>query len=117
VTEVLASAKLDQVDNGGAYLASIAAMTADTVYMIGTAAAGCDDQNAACDTAVAGDANCVNIAGLVTEGYLGEAPVSPNGAGTWTAAVTGYTLERDANDILTVRACESENTTEISASR
>jgi prepilin-type N-terminal cleavage/methylation domain-containing protein len=116
-SEVLSSVKLDQVDNGGTYLAAIAAMTADQVYMIGTAVVGCDDQNAACDTDVSLDANCVNIAGLVTEGYMGEVPISPNGAGTWTASVTGYTMERDTNDIITVRACESENTTEIFSSR
>ena len=65
----------------------------------------------------AAPANLRLIPGLVTEGYLPEVPVSPTGATTWSAALTGYTLQRDTTGVITVRACESENTTEISASR
>lgn len=115
INAVLSAIKVDQVDNGGAYLTAVGNLTAGSVYMIGTANSGCDDQN--CDTLVSGDAYCVNLADLVTEGYLGSVPISPNGAGTWVAATTGYTLTRASTGILTVRACESENTTEISASR
>lgn len=124
--EILSAVKIDQVDNGGAYLASIAALTADEVYMIVNGAAvvaGCDDNNAACDTDVTSDTHCVDLAGLVTEGYLASLPISPAGAVTWDAGDTigdegtGYTLTRTANGTVTVRACESENTTEISASR
>lgn len=112
---LLSAIKVDQVDNGGSYLASIAATTAGEVYMItdGAVGAGCDDQNAACDTNVTDDDNCVDLAGLVTEGYLGDVPVSPNGSGTWTASITGYTLERSANGTITIRSCESENSNEI----
>ena len=59
----------------------------------------------------------MSLAGLVTAGKLGAVPVSPNGAGTWTAGHSGYTLQRDATGIITTRACESENTTEIFLSR
>ena len=122
VQEVLSAVKLHQVDNAGSYLASIAATTAGNVYMIvsGALAVGCDDNNANCDTAVTADANCVNLAGLETGGYLNAVPVSPAGTVTWdsgTAEGTGYTLQRDATGIVHVRACESEDTTEISASR
>ena len=112
--EILSAVKIDQVDNGGTYLTSIAGTTAGQVYMIGTATTGC---NATCDTAVTSLTNCVDVTGLVTEGYLPEVPVSPTGATTWSAGLTGYTLQRDATGVVTVRACESENTTEISASR
>lgn len=117
INAILSAVKVDQVDNGGPYLTVISNLTAGSVYMIGTAAAGCDDQNAYCDTDITGDAYCVDLAGLVTEGYLGSVPMSPNGSGSWTATVTGYTISRASTGILTVRACESENTTEISASR
>lgn len=117
INAILSAAKVDQIDNGGAYLTAITNMTAGSVYMIGTAVAGCDDQNTSCDTNVTSDATCVDLTGLVTEGYLGSVPISPNGAGTWVAGTTGYTLSRASTGILTARACESENTTEISVSR
>ncbi len=117
VTELLHAIKIDQVDNGGSYLADVAATTAAQVYMIGTAVAGCDDQNAYCDTDVGADTNCVDLTDLATDGYIGTVPISPDGSGTWTASVTGYTLERRGNGILIIRACESENTSEITASR
>ncbi|MDA2922326.1 prepilin-type N-terminal cleavage/methylation domain-containing protein [Patescibacteria group bacterium AH-259-L07] len=122
ITEVLNALKVDQVDNQGTYLTAVAAMTAGEVYMV-TDGGGtdCDGGNANCDTNVttevaAGD-HCVDLAGLVTEGYLGDVPISPNGAGTWAVALSGYTLQRDATGIITVRACESENTTEIWVAR
>lgn len=117
VSAVMNAIKADQVDSRGNYLTAIQNMTAGQVYMIGTAAAGCDDANTSCDTAVSSDTNCVNLSGLVTAGKLGGVPTSPNGAGTWTAATTGYTLQRDTTGILTARACESENTTEIFLAR
>ncbi len=119
ITEILNAIKVDQIDNNGSYLTAIANMDAGNVYMItnGDVAEGCDDQNASCDTAVEDDTSCVNLAGLVTEGYLGDVAISPNGAGTWTAGMTGYTLQRSSTGIITVRACESENTTEIWVAR
>lgn len=117
VTELLHAIKVDQVDNGGSYISAVAGTTSATVYMIGTATTGCDDQDANCDTNVGVDTNCVDLSGLVTEGYIGEIPVSPDGAGTWDSTVSGYTLERRGSGILVIRACESENTSEITASR
>ena len=40
VSNVASAVGVDQVDNGGSYLASIAALTAGTAYQIGTAATG-----------------------------------------------------------------------------
>ncbi|MBI4599161.1 type II secretion system protein [Candidatus Uhrbacteria bacterium] len=114
VQEILSAVKIDQVDNSGAYATDIAATTAGQVYMIGTATTGC---NATCETAVSSATNCVDLAELVTDGYLAEVPVSPNGTGTWGATLSGYTLQRDATGILTIRACESENTDEIEVAR
>lgn len=114
---ILSAAKVDQVDNDGSYLTAITNMTAGDVYMIGVGSSGCDDNNTNCDTNVSSDTSCVDLSGLATEGYLASVPISPAGAVTWTASTTGYTLQRDTTGILHVRACESENTTEISASR
>ncbi len=117
ISNVMNGIKADQVDNKGSYLAAITAMTAAQAYMIGTDVGSCNAYNANCDTAIPAAGNCVSLAGLVTAGKLGSVPISPNGAGTWTAGHTGYTLQRDATGILTIRSCESENTTEISIAR
>ena len=117
ISSLVNAIKVDQVDNGGSYLTAITNMASGTVYMIGTATTGCDDQNSSCDTAVSSDTACVSLAGLVAEGYLGSAPISPSGAGSWSASITGYTLQRSSTGIITARACESENTTEIILSR
>jgi len=122
ISAILSAVKLDQVDNGGTYLSAIANMTAGEVYMI-TDGGGtdCDAQNAYCDTNVTtetvGGDHCVDLSGLVTEGYLGDVPLSPNGAGSWSASISGYTIQRDTTGIITVRACESENSDEIWVAR
>jgi hypothetical protein len=85
---------------------------------------GCDDNNASCDTDVTSDLLCVDLSGLVTDGYLAEVPIAPlSGAVTWNDGSvdgeegTGYTLQRDSTGIIWVRACESENTTELVVAR
>lgn len=117
ISAIMSAIKADQVDNRGSYLTAVTNMTAGQVYMVGTDAAACNTYNANCDVAVPADGNCVNLAGLVTAGKMGAIPTSPNGAGTWTAGHTGYTLQRDTTGIITVTACESENTSNISIAR
>lgn len=117
VTELAHAIVLDQVDNGGHYLSAIEAMTTGTVYMIGTCAGGATSSPSfICDTAP-GISACVNLNGLVTEGYIAEVPLSPNGSGSWFASATGYTLQTTTTGAITLRACESENTTEIFLAR
>ncbi|MBU2541977.1 prepilin-type N-terminal cleavage/methylation domain-containing protein [Patescibacteria group bacterium] len=116
---LMSAIKVDQVDNGGSYLTAITSVTDDVVYMIGTAVAGCDDAYDAgnCDSVVVNDTACVDLSGLVTGGYIGSVPVSPNGSATWTSSTTGYTLTKASTGILTIQACESENSDSISVSR
>jgi prepilin-type N-terminal cleavage/methylation domain-containing protein len=114
VNQLITAIKVHQVDNKGKYLTAIGGMTAGETYMIGTAIAGC---NATCDVPATDDDNCVNLGGLATAGYLGNVPISPNGSGTWDATLTGYTIKRESNGIITVAACESENTGDIVLSR
>jgi prepilin-type N-terminal cleavage/methylation domain-containing protein len=125
VQEILSAIKLYQVDNDGDHLLTIQSMAAGQVYMATRGmTAGCDDNNDQCDTNVTGDGYCVNLNTLITDGYLDEMPFSPPGnvkwdnAGTNTNEGSGYTLEVDSNGIVTVRACESEQTDiEIEAAR
>ena len=42
ISSILSAVKVHQIDNGGNYLAAIAATTAGSNYMIGTDAAGCN---------------------------------------------------------------------------
>jgi prepilin-type N-terminal cleavage/methylation domain-containing protein len=114
INNLLTAVKVNQVDNKGAYIAAITALTADTNYMIGTATTGC---NATCNTAITATGNCVDLSGLVTAGYIGSVPISPNGTGTWTALLTGYSFRRGANGIVTIAACEAENTASIVVAR
>jgi prepilin-type N-terminal cleavage/methylation domain-containing protein len=123
VNALLGAIKIDQVDNNGSYLwgvnndTSAAAVVDTNKYMISnaTTTSGCDDN---C-SAVTSDTSCVNIQGLVTEGYIGELPVSPNGAANWTGALTGYYMIRNesATGTISIYACEAENTSSISVTR
>jgi prepilin-type N-terminal cleavage/methylation domain-containing protein len=110
VASIVEALKTDQVDNGGTYAASVAALTAGTNYQIGTDAAGC---TASC-TAVVTDAACVDLASLVTDGYLGSVPMDPS---TGTAAQTDYYLSRAATGVVTVGACDPEGGSAIVVTR
>lgn len=137
VSALVSAIKIDQVDNGGEYLDTVKeptvanptiGMNAGEIYMIvdGTAPSDCAAGNANCDVDVSSATHCVNMADLVTQGYLGKVPVSPNGNGSWSgkdgtsagvSGLTGYSIERSSTGILTVRACEAENAPEIKVSR
>lgn len=114
-TELLQAIKIDQIDNGGDYLFEIEDLVEDNLYMIGTATATCDDEgvSGSCDVTASSDASCVDLSDLVTEGYIGEIPISPAGQVTWDATKTGYVLTKNANGTITIDACESENTSSI----
>lgn len=121
VQEILSAIKLNQVDNGGSYLASIAALTPGSVYMITGQAMG-SGCNSTCDAAITSASSCVDVSGLVTGGYMKSVPISPKGAITWdigSSKGTGYALLIDSNGAATITACESEAvaTTTITASR
>ena len=121
VSAMATAIKVNQIDNGGSYLTAITNMTSGTVYMIsdGGNLSGCDNNNIYCDVNVDSDSACVDLSGLVVDGYIGAVPVAPDGDPdvTWDSDVTGYTLERESNGIVHVRACERENSSEIMISR
>ena len=107
ITSILDAIKVDQVDNGGSYLPAITALTDGQVYMIGDGTSGCDD-NCSSTVPVTDDDNCVDLSGLVSEGYLAEIAISPNGDHTWNASITGYTISKTALGAITLEACEAE---------
>lgn len=128
ISAVMSAIKVNQVDNGGDYIAAIEAILdsvpseAGEVFMIGTAATGCNLDAAGtpadhCITDPNEVDNCVDLSGLVSAGYLGSVPISPEGDGTWNATLTGYTLQVDSSGIVTIRACEGEGGTELTISR
>ncbi len=121
VSAIATAIKVDQIDNGGSYLTTITNMTSGTVYMIsdGGNGSGCDNNNTYCNVNVSSDGACVDLSGLVVQGYIGAVPIAPEGDPdvTWDSDVTGYTLERESSGIIHVRACENENSNEIMISR
>jgi len=102
VSAVLNAIKTDQIDNGGSYLASIAAIDADADYVIGTSGTDCDS---GCSGATTPNMACVNLAGLVTEGYMGTIPVGPDSGAV--AGETSYFLRRLSTGGVKVTACAS----------
>jgi prepilin-type N-terminal cleavage/methylation domain-containing protein len=110
VENILNAVKVDQVDNGGSYVAAVSALTAGSEYQIGTAASGCDS---GC-TAVTTEAACVDLTALVTEGYLGSVPMDPSSG---TAATTDYYMIRNASGSIEVGSCDPEAAAAIEVSR
>lgn len=115
VIDYLESIKTDQADNGGLYIDAIAATTPGDVYMITNGmSSGCNVNNSHCKTDVTSDKHCIDLSGLVIEGYLVELPVSPMGAVRWdmgddnNSIGTGYTLQKKENGDVVIRACEAE---------
>jgi prepilin-type N-terminal cleavage/methylation domain-containing protein len=70
--------------------------------------------------AAAGSALCTAVdcddLGTALSTYLASAPIDPIGGATYDAVNTGYEVQVDANNIVTVEACAAESTT-ITVSR
>jgi len=110
VTAIIDAIKLDQVDNGGSYLTTVnTGITAAEYHVIGTCATG-----AANCGAQAEQDDCVDLEGLVTDGYLPAVPTDPS---TGTDAQTDYYLMKTATGALTVGACDPEGGSAITVTR
>lgn len=113
---ILGAIKLYQVDNGGAYLSSIASKgftngvgnaqnflisTKDSVDLTGLS----------CENA-SGITDVVNLSELVTKGYLPNLPFDPNNSQVVEADgdvdKSMYYLRVESNSAITVGACSSE---------
>ncbi len=102
VNAIISAIKLQQVDNQGNFLASINSLATGTYYMIGTGAAFA---GTCPNTTISG---MVDITPLETNGYLAKIPVDPTGGTTWTAAASGYYLNKNANGTLIIGSCGEE---------
>mgnify|MGYP001600628332 CR=1 FL=1 len=121
ITAILSAVRVDQVDHGGRYSYGIRHDTAEatgTPFMILDGnATSTNTCNASCDVAIS-SGNCDDLSQLVTRGYLGKLPVSPNGASSWSSTGnTGFYVQINSNNSITVGACESENTPSITVTR
>ncbi len=94
------------IDNQGTYPAGIDT----TERQIGSASSGCS-LGGACE--VSGDGDCVDLDSTL-ERYLKDIPYDPE---TGSSSLTHYSVERDTNNIVTVKACDSTDDTIDSVSR
>lgn len=115
VTAILDAVKVDQVDRRGQYFTALQAATPDTYMISGVASAvGCSAAATPCDVT---PTSCLDFFTGLEGNYLANVPQSPNGAGTWTNATSGYYVTKASGGIITVGACESEGAPSISVSR
>lgn len=118
VSAVLSAIRVAQVDKGGAYTYGVrhdTAFATGSAFMIVNATTTAANCSVTCD----GDTTnrCANLNQLVSRGYLGKLPISQNGTGNWSANLSGYYVQLNANNSVTVGACESENAPTISVTR
>lgn len=92
------------VDNRGVFPTNMPATNAES--QLGTAGSGCAIATGGCAVTAAA---CVDLMTGATNlsSYLKTMPIDPT-TSTYTAAETGYSIVRDTNGIVTVRACGSE---------
>lgn len=100
IATILDGVKKYQADNGGTHFSSVANLSANFWYQVGTAGSGCTI-SCGIDTT---EGACVNLSSIGTN-YLAITPQDPE---TGTAQQTQYALRRDTNGAITVRACNAE---------
>lgn len=97
------------VDNKGTLPTGLTAGMAET--QLGSAATGCAVATGGCNVAATA---CVDLATPLNK-YLKSIPIDPSLTAASTR--TNYSVSVDANGIVTVKACGTEGTVNISASR
>ena len=108
VDTILSAIHTAIVDNKGALPAGLTTGMAET--QLGTSGTTCAVATGGCTVAAAA---CLDLTTPLAK-YLKSIPLDPNGG---TAAKTNYSVTVDANNIVTVKACGTEGTANISASR
>jgi len=99
------------VDNKGSLPSGLTAGMSEV--QLGTAGAGCTIATGGCSVAAAA---CVNLTTPLVK-YLKSMPIDPTGGATYTASTSGYSVIVDSNGIVTVKACGTEGSSNVSASR
>jgi prepilin-type N-terminal cleavage/methylation domain-containing protein len=108
VETILTAIHASIVDNKGTLPTGLTTSMVES--QLGTATTGCTIATGGC--AVVGATACVDLTTPLVK-YLKTIPIDSNG----TAALTKYSVVVDANNIVTIKACGTEGTTNISASR
>lgn len=115
VDSILSAIHQSIVDKKGTYPSNMPA--AGTEVQLGTDATGCELSSPSTDCAIT-TAACADLmtGGQNVSAYLKTMPFDPVTT-LGSAGKTGYSVQRDANGIVTVKACHTDGTTTISASR
>lgn len=103
VNAILSAIKLDQVDNGGSYLADIDDLTDDLNYLIGSG----ESCNLIACGSVTLQSDCVDITDLSDDGYLPSIPFDPNASGAGEE-FSHYYMTKWSNGSITVGSCAPE---------
>lgn len=104
VNAILSAIKLDQIDNGGTYMADIQDLTEDLYYQVGNGSA-CNDTCA--NPTVILQTTCIDLGDLVDEGYLASVPIDPGDTNAG-ADETRYYMILNSNGSLIVGSCSEE---------
>lgn len=112
-SNILSAIKVNQVDNKGPYLPAIAqAIGTSTGFMIYNGTASIVPGALNCGTIATGTNPGINLAGLVTLGYLGDIPKNVSEGGvTYDNTSTGYVLTKYGNGSIRIQSCEVGNST------
>lgn len=111
VKEIISAVHEYIVDNKGTLPSGLTTGMAEA--QIGTATTGCTITTGGCSVAATA---CVDLTMPLAK-YLKNVPIDPTGGNIFTAAKTGYSIAVDTNNIVTVKACGTEGSTNISQSR
>ena len=111
VDSILTAIQTYIVDNSGDYPTGISADMPES--QLGIDASGCEIATGGCSVT---EAACLDLSTPLAV-YLKTIPIDPTGGTVYSEGKTGYSVEVDANGIVTVRACAAEGATNILSSR
>lgn len=116
VGEILSAVHQSIIDNKGTFPTNIPASGVEK--QLGSPAAGCAATTVGACTVTAGCADLMVDVAQDLIPYLASMPIDPVGSGGGAAATaTGYSIKRDISGIITIKACYTDGTPTISASR
>lgn len=120
VDQILTAIHQSIVDNKGTFPTNFP--SAGTIKQLGTGDATTCTATVGTNVATQCTGVTTACADLMTGGqslasYLASMPIDPVGGTTATSAKTGYTVTRDSNGIVTVKACHADGASPITASR
>lgn len=115
VDTILTAIHQSIVDNKGTLPSNLPAAGGSEVQLgngssaCAIATGGCSVTATVCSDLITGSQNLA--------AYLKSMPIDPNGLTTYTASKSGYSVTVDSNNIITIRACGREGSTNIESSR